>query len=68
MISFNKPSKLNGETLIAELIAANVEIKHDDLLPFNKKCPKIDGDGVLWLAIEESDRIKAQQVLDAHLG
>lgn len=68
MISFTKPDKLDGEKLVAELIAGDVAIDYDDLLPFNKKCPKIDENGILWLAIKESDRQKTQTILNDHLG
>lgn len=68
MIKFNKPENINGEVLINELLEAGVSIQenHDFKLPYEP--PLIDGNGDLWLAVDESDRLKAQTVLNLHSG
>lgn len=70
MISFNKPEKLNGFQLNEELIAAGVKLKKA-ANPFPNQvyeAPSIDGNGVLWLNIEQSDADKATQVVVAHIA
>ena len=68
MISFNKPSNLDGAKLIDELIAAGVEIIGNDAVAhLGKKAPSVNGDELL-LDIEESDKVKAAAVVAAHNG
>lgn len=59
MITFDKPSKLNGSELIAELLAAGINVSG---IPFD------DGQGNLSLDIDESDAIKARSVVLKHKG
>lgn len=59
MIIFNKPSKLNGTELVAELLAAGINVSG---IPFD------DGEGNLLLDIDESDESKARQVIAKHKG
>ena len=59
MIKFNKPETLNGEQLLTELKLVNIKI---DRFPF------IDGNGDFWLAISESDKVKAEPIVAAHIG
>ena len=70
MISFSKPDKLNGLQLNNELIAAGIKLKKAaNALPnLVYEAPSIDGNGVLWLDIEESDADKATQVVAAHIA
>ena len=61
MISFDKPTNLNGAELRQELNDANVVISNDiDSII-------VDGD-VLLLDIASKDKSKAQAVVDAHNG
>ena len=59
MISFTKPTNLNGTELLAELNAGGVSITES---------PRIDGDGVFWLEIAEADKAKATPIVAAHNG
>ena len=59
MISFTKPTNLNGGELLAELKAGGVSITD---------WPLIDGDGVFWLEIAEADKAKATPIVAAHNG
>ncbi len=59
MIKFEKPVNLNGAELIAELKSASVEISNS---------PEIDGNGDFWLDISQSDKAKAEAVLNKHNG
>lgn len=70
MISFSKPEKLNGFQLNEELIAAGVKLKKaaNPLPKEVYEAPSIDGNGVLWLDIEEGDADKAKEVVAAHIG
>lgn len=70
MISFNKPSKLNGIQLNEELIAAGVELnKATNFLPGQIwEAPSVDGNGVLWLNIKQSDADKAAKIVLAHIA
>ena len=70
MISFNKPEKLNGFQLNEELVAAGIKLKKAaNPLPNQVyEAPSIDGNGVLWLDIEQSDADKATEVLTNHIG
>ena len=70
MISFNRPEKLNGFQLNEELIAAGVKLKKAaNPLPNQVyEAPSIDGNGVLWLNINEDDAEKAAKVVAAHIG
>lgn len=65
MISFDTPKNLDGAVLIEELEANGIEVKANLV---NVKCPIIDGSGILWLDIKESDKLAAQAVLDNHQG
>lgn len=68
MISFTKPAKLNGLLLIEELLAAGIQVAKSEASGNPAFPPVLDGDGVLWLAIDLKDKNKAQTVLDAHQG
>jgi len=70
MISFNKPEKLNGFQLNEELVAAGIKLKKAaNPLPNQVyEAPSIDGNGVLWLDIEQSDADKATEVLTNHIA
>ena len=70
MISFNKPEKLDGFQLNAELIAAGIKLKKvaNPLPNHPYQAPSIDGNGVLWLDIEQSDADKATEVVAAHIA
>jgi len=65
MIKFDTPQNLNGATLIQELETAGIVLSTDEL---GYKSPVIDGDGNLWLKIEEKDKAKAAQIVSAHNG
>ena len=65
MISFVKPTNLDGAVLIEELEANGIEVQANLV---NVKCPIIDGSGVLWLDIKDTDDSAAQAVLDNHQG
>jgi hypothetical protein len=65
MISFVKPTNLDGAVLIEELEANGIEVQ---AYLVNVKCPIIDGSGVLWLDIKDTDESAAQAVLDNHQG
>jgi hypothetical protein len=70
MISFNKPEKLDGFQLNAELIDAGIKLrKAANPLPNQVyEAPSLDGNGVLWLNIEQSDADKATEVVAAHIA
>jgi len=59
MIQFTKPTNLNGAELLAELNAGGVAITQS---------PELDGSGVLWLDIAETDEVKATAIVAAHNG
>jgi hypothetical protein len=59
MIQFTKPTNLNGSELLAELNAGGVTITQS---------PELDGLGVLWLNIAETDETKAKKIVAAHNG
>lgn len=59
MIQFTKPENLNGAELLIELNAGGVVIT---------KPPMIDGNGNLWLEIDEADKVKAKSLIAAHNG
>lgn len=59
MISFSKPTNLNGTELLAELNAGGVKITES---------PIIDGEGNFWLDIAEADKAKATPIVAAHNG
>ena len=59
MISFPKPTNLNGTELLAELNASDVKITES---------PVIDGEGNFWLDIAEADKAKATPIVAAHNG
>ena len=70
MISFDKPEKLNGFQLNEELISAGIKLKKAaNPLPNQVyEAPSIDGNGVLWLDIEQGDADKATEVVAAHIA
>ena len=69
MISFNKPSNLDGAKLIDELIASGVVIIGvDPDAHLGKTAPSIDGEGNLLLDITEADKARAAAVVAAHNG
>ena len=70
MISFTKPEKLNGFQLNEELLAAGIKLKKaTNPLPNQVwESPSIDGNGVLWLDIEQGDADKATEVVAAHIA
>ena len=55
---FNKPTKLNGDTLTNELAAVGIVVT--DVV--------LDGLGNLVLAIADKDKAKAEQVIANHKG
>jgi len=59
MIKFTKPLELNGEQLINELNAANIK---------TTQIPFLDDNNNLWLDIDEKDKLKAETVVNAHIG
>lgn len=61
MIKFTKPTNLNGAEIVAELEAVGVVVDITD-------SPFLDGAGVLWLNIKESDEAKAAPIVAAHNG
>ena len=65
MKSFNKPANLDGVALIAELEAAGVIVKPNEI---GVKCPIQDGAGLLWLDIAAKDESKAAAVISSHAG
>jgi hypothetical protein len=62
MIQFDKPAKLNGEELRAELKAAGVTIS-DNFLAVQD-----DAEGNLLLDISATNKTKATAVVAAHIG
>ena len=64
--SFNKPENLDGAILIAELVEAGIEIKKDNKGKY--EAPRLDGEGVLWIDIAESDYELAQEIVASHNG
>lgn len=61
MIKFNQPDKLNGEQLVAELEAVGVIVNINT-------SPMIDGNGDFWLDIPTKDKLKAESIIEAHIG
>ena len=61
MIKYNKPVKLNGRELVAELNAAGIVVNLNN-------SPLVDGNDDLWLDIDEKDEAKAKNIVDAHNG
>jgi hypothetical protein len=59
MIKFEKPTELNAEQLVKEIKAKSVFID-ESLLPL------IDGNGDLWLAVDESDEKAIAAIVKAH--
>lgn len=59
MIKFKKPANLNGKELLAELNLGQVKISK---LPFD------DAEGNIWLEINETDELKAAEIVAAHNG
>jgi len=66
MIKFETPKKLNGQQLNDELLAAGVK-----LLQYrnNELCfPCVDGNGDLFIDIDDKDIKKATEVIKNHIG
>jgi hypothetical protein len=59
MITFNKPTNLNGTELLQQLNDGGVSITEP---------PLIDGNGIFWLDIAEADTAKATPIVAAHNG
>ena len=59
MVKFGKPANLNGTELLAELNAEGVLITEP---------PMVDGNGDLWLEIDDADESKAKSIVAAHDG
>jgi hypothetical protein len=59
MIKYDKPENLNGAELLNELINAGVIVTN---------FPMIDDDGKLYLDIDETDKLKAAEVVSVHNG
>jgi len=68
MISFTCPANLDGAKLLDELAAGGVIVANSDDPTFDKQPPFLDGNGLLWLAINSKDEATAQSIVDAHLG
>lgn len=66
MISFTKPESLDGALLVDELLAAGVKLQANDRHYANVQPPFLDGENVLWLAIDSKDKTKAESVVTAH--
>ena len=62
MISFNKPTNLNGTELRQELNDAGVKIGNEQFAV----C--LDDSNVLWLDIAAKDKSKAEAVVAVHNG
>jgi len=62
MISFTRPTNLNGAELRQELNAGGVAISDD------MSAVKLDADNVLWLDIKDKDKTKAEAIVAAHNG
>lgn len=62
-ISFTKPTNLDGAKLVEELVAAGVAVAETNGKP---NWVEIDGDGVLWIDIDEKHKAKAQAVVAPH--
>ena len=62
MIKFIKPEKLNGEQLRDELNAVKIKISKEPDSVVD------DGQNNLLLDINESDEIKAAEIVAAHIG
>lgn len=58
MLSFNKPIKLNGATLLQEL--KTVGLKIESLTD--------NAEGLIYLDLNNADKVKAQKVIDDHVG
>lgn len=62
MISFDKPTNLNGAELRQELNDAGIVISNDQF------AVRLDDADVLWLDIPESDAEAAEAIVAAHNG
>lgn len=62
MISFDKPTNLNGAELRQELNNAGIVISNDQF------AVRLDDADVLWLDIAESDAEAAAAIVAAHNG
>ena len=59
MIEFSKPVNFNGAELVSELEQSGISINDR---------PLIDGNGNLWLDIDEKDKLKVEDILKNHNG
>jgi hypothetical protein len=64
LISFDKPSNIDGAKLVNELNNEGISVGNSK--NSFSKWPIIDANNVLWLEIDEKDKTKAQVVLAAH--
>ena len=62
MISFNKPTNLNGAELRQELNDGGVSIS------FDLGTVVHTADGLIWLDIATKDKLKAEAIVAAHNG
>jgi hypothetical protein len=62
MITFTKPTNLNGAELRDELNAAGV------IISYESGAVGVDGNNDLWLDINPADKAKAEAVVAAHNG
>lgn len=65
MAIFTKPSKLNGQTLVAELEAAGITVKPDET---GLKAPWDKADGTIEINLAAKDSAKAEAIVAAHAG
>ena len=69
MIKFTKPENLDGAKIIDELLEAGIKsIANDRSTPNGYAPPLLDGNGDLWLDIDESEKAIAEAVVKAHKG
>jgi hypothetical protein len=65
-LEFKKPKNLDGAKLIIELTNAKIVIAKEIRNQF--KVPRLDGEGKLWLDIDESDYEAAKVIVASHNG
>lgn len=65
-MKFEKPVNLNGDKLIAELLAAGVKLKKNDAFESGYEPPYLENDGFLYIEIAVADADKAQLVVSQH--
>jgi hypothetical protein len=59
VIQFTKPESLNGAQLLTELASQGVVVKGK---------AHLDDNSILWLDLPEKDKIKATEIVNAHIG